>query len=333
MSGYQQALTHDRQARSPTQPHQPWYIGPMRALITHSMVAAALVAAFGAEAAPFLLDPRVVAKPGEHVLVGAGDIASCGSDGAEATARVVEQILARSANALAFTAGDNAYESGTLDEFRRCYAPSWGRFLERTVPVAGNHEYLTKGAAGHFAYFGKRAGDALAPWRSIAKGAWTVLLLDSNCREVGGCAPGSPQARWLATELSRTAKTKCTVAIWHHPRFSSGLHGADASVEPLWSMLEQAGAELVIAGHDHTYERFLPLRADGTRDDVKGLVSLVVGTGGRQAYPLLRDASGSALRFTGVPGVLVLFLDDDGYRAYFVDTTGKVRDAVSGRCR
>lgn len=296
----------------------------------------ALLLALDVAAAPVALDARVVPKPGEHVLVGAGDIADCsGTGAADATARIVEQVLAGSAFALAFTAGDNAYQRGTLDEFRRCYAPTWGRFLDRTVPVAGNHEYLTDGAAGHFAYFGKRAGDARTPWRSITKGDWKVLLLDSNCKEVGGCGPASPQATWLAAELSASPRAKCTVAVWHHPRFSSGLHGDDTRVEHLFALLDDASAELVIAGHDHSYERFVSLRANGELPPATGagLVSFVVGTGGRKEYPLLHDAKGSAIRFTGVPGVLVLFLDNDGYRAFFIDTAGRVRDEVAGRCR
>lgn len=282
-----------------------------------------------ASAVELQLDPRVVPKPGEHVLVGAGDIADCRGTAAEDTARVVEAVLARSANALAFTAGDNAYDSGTLSEFQRCYAPTWGRFLERTAPVAGNHEYNTRGAAGHFAYFGKRAGSLKKPWRALTKGAkgtWRVLLLDSNCDEVGGCAPGSPQARWLATELSRTPKAKCTVAIWHHPRFSSGPHGNDARTAPLLNQLTSAGAELVITGHDHHYERIAPVD-DGMP------VSFVVGTGGRQPYPIVGSAPGSDVRIGGVHGVIVVFLDDDGWRAYFVDTAGKVRDQAAGRCK
>ena len=242
------------------------------------------------------LDARVVPKAGEHVLVGAGDIADCRGTAADATAKIVEAVLARSANALAFTAGDNAYSNGTLEEFRRCYAPTWGRFLERTAPVAGNHEYNTKGAAGYFAYFGKRAGSRETPWRALTKGAWQVLLLDSNCDEIGGCAPGSPQARWLATELSRTSKAKCTVAIWHHPRFSSGPHGNDARTEGLWKMLVDANAELVVTAHDHHYERLVAV--EGT------IPSFVVGTGGRQPYPLVGNAPGTAVRIGGVPGVI-----------------------------
>jgi acid phosphatase type 7 len=273
---------------------------------------------------PIVLDARVVPKPGEHVLVGAGDIADCNGTAADATARVVEAVLAHSANALAFTAGDNAYSNGSLDDFQRCYAPTWGRFVERTAPVAGNHEYNTKGAAGHFAYFGKRAGSKDKPWRALAKGAWQVLLLDSNCDEVGGCAPGSPQARWLATELSRTPKAKCTVAIWHHPRFSSGPHGNDARTDALWKLLVDAKAELVVTGHDHHYERIEAVEG--------GLPSFVVGTGGRQPYPVVGATAGSAVRIAGVPGVIVLFLDDAGWRAFFVDTTGKVRDEATGTC-
>lgn len=270
-----------------------------------------------------VLDPRVAPKAGEHVLVGAGDIADCRSTTADATAKIVEAVLARSANALAFTAGDNAYENGTLEEFNRCYAPTWGRFVDRTAPVAGNHEYNTKHAVGHFAYFGKRAGSRDEPWRALTKGAWQVLLLDSNCDEVGGCAPGSPQARWLATELSRTSKAKCTVAIWHHPRFSSGPHGNDARTQGLWQQLVDAKAELIITGHDHHYERL---------HSARGTTSFVVGTGGRHAYPVVGAAPGSVVRIGGVPGVIVVFLDDDGWRAFFVDTAGKVRDEATGKC-
>jgi hypothetical protein len=285
------------------------------------------------------LDPRVLPKAGDHVLVGAGDIADCRGTAAADTAAIVEAVLARSANALAFTAGDNAYESGGLREYQRCYAPTWGRFLERTAPVAGNHEWKTPGASGHFGYFGRRAGTAEQPWRALTKGAWRVLLLDSNCLEVGGCAPGSPQARWLATELSRTPKAKCTVAIWHHPRFSSGPHGNDPRSAPLWRMLDDAGAELVLSGHDHHYERLGPRDAEGASPAASspaaggGLASFVVGTGGRQAYPVVGDAPGSVVRLGGVPGVIVVFLEDDGWRAYFVDTRGAVRDEASGRCR
>ena len=128
----------------------------------------------------------------------------------------------------------------------------------------------------------------------------------------------------MATELSRTPKAKCTVAIWHHPRFSSGPHGNDARTEGLWRSLVEAHAELVVTGHDHHYERLASVAGAPT--------SFVVGTGGRQPYPVVGNAPGSAVRIAGVPGVIVLFLEDDGWRAFFVDTEGKVRDEATGKC-
>jgi 3',5'-cyclic AMP phosphodiesterase CpdA len=267
------------------------------------------------------------------VLVGAGDIAACESDGDEATATLVEDVLRRaSPQSRVFTAGDNVYPTGSADSFKRCYLPSWGRFLNETLPVAGNHDWMTPNAAGYFATFGPRAGTAETPWRSVKVGGWRVILLDSNCDEVGGCGEGSRQLSWLRNELSRSPP-KCTVVIWHHPFKSSGPHGSDPRTKPLWAALFAGGADLVIAGHDHLYERFAPADQEGNSAGT-GIVSFVAGTGGVSSYPTRPAvAEGSVKIQTGKPAVLMLILEDGGYRFHALSTDRNVLDSGSGRCR
>jgi acid phosphatase type 7 len=267
------------------------------------------------------------------VLVGAGDIAACGSDGAERSARLVEVMLeSASPKSRAFTAGDNVYPTGAPEDFRDCYLPTWGRFLKDTLPVAGNHDWMTPEAAGYFATFGPAAGSPKAPWRAVSVGSWRVILLESNCDDVGGCDEGSPQHAWLEAELAGTP-SRCTLAIWHHPLASSGPHGPDARTRALWTTLDRAGAELVIAGHDHIYERFGPLSADGAKADA-GLRSFVIGTGGAGAYAINAiPHAGSEVRLSGEPAVLALFLKDGGYRWRAIGASGRVLDEGEASCR
>ena len=180
-----------------------------------------------------------------------------------------------------FTLGDNAYDSGSPAEFRDCYDPTWGRVKDRTeLPVAGNHDYGTPNAAGYRDYFGKRATPDGETWYSRDIGDWHVVVLDANCTEIaGGCGPGSPQLQWLRQDL-RQSDARCTLAMWHQPRFSSGEHGNDPSVAPFWNVLYDAGADLILNGHDHDYERFAPQDPNGNRDKDHGIVEIVVGTGG-----------------------------------------------------
>ncbi|MCH7718695.1 MAG: metallophosphoesterase, partial [Chloroflexi bacterium] len=153
------------------------------------------------------------------MLVGAGDIASCASSGDEATADLLDGIAGT-----VVTFGDNAYQSGTESEFADCYEPTWGRHKARTRPAPGNHDYITPGASGYFEYFGAAAGDPSKGYYSYDLGAWHVIAINSNCSQVGGCDAGSPQEQWLRADLAESP-TSCTVAYWHHPRFSSSLHG------------------------------------------------------------------------------------------------------------
>jgi hypothetical protein len=259
------------------------------------------------------------------VLIAAGDIAACDSQGDEATAALV---AAREGTVAAL--GDTVYESGTPAEYASCYAPSWGRFKDRTRPAPGNHEYSTRNAVGYFGYFGAAAGPAGQGWYSYDLGEWHIVVLNSNCGV--GCAAASPQGRWLRADLARHP-ARCTLAYWHHPRFSSGIHGSTPDMADLYGILYEAGADVVLAGHDHDYERFAPLDPNGAPDLERGIRSFVVGTGGDSFYPIFGQLPGSEVRYSSSFGVLVLTLEPTAYRWEFVTVPGSdFRDAGTGAC-
>lgn len=251
------------------------------------------------------------------VLVGAGDIADCSSSGDEATANLLENIPGT-----IFTTGDNAYEYGTAAQFKDCYDPSWGRHKARTKPVPGNHEYYTPAASGYFEYFGPAAADPEEGYYAYDAGEWRVYALNSMCEEAGGCGPDSPMLKWLEDDLASNAG-KCTLAYFHHPLFSSGEHGNQVKMRPTWDALYAAGAEVVVNGHDHSYERFAPQRPDGTRDGERGLREFVVGTGGKESYPFKEVKPNSLVRNTGTDGVLKLTLKPGSYDWRFVPVAGE----------
>jgi PKD repeat protein len=257
------------------------------------------------------------------VLVGAGDIAECGSTADDATAALLDGI-----GGTVFTLGDNAYPDGTSRQYLECYAGSWGRHRSRTRPAPGNHEYNTRNAAGYFDYFGAAAGSPAEGYYSYEAGTWHVIVLNSSiARE-----PGSAQERWLRADLAAHANV-CTLAYWHHPRFSSSSHGGDASVAPFWDALYAAGADVVLAGHDHVYERFAPQTPSGKADAQRGVRAFVVGTGGKNAYGFGRPAPNSEVRNSGTPGVLKLTLTSGAYAWEFVPAAGYgFRDSGSGSC-
>lgn len=263
--------------------------------------------------------------PGDSVVVlAAGDVASCRTPGDEATAAILDTIPG-----LVLALGDNAYFDGSAAEYRDCYAPAWGRFLGRTRAAPGNHDYHTPGAAAYFAYFGERAGPPGRGWYSFDVGAWHVVSLNTSAR----MTPGSEQERWLRADLA-AHPTRCTLAVLHHPRFSSGLHGDNRSVIPLWRALHQAGVDLVLSGHDHVYERFLRMDPDGRPDPERGIRQFVVGTGGAHHVGFYRRAPGSQARLSGRWGVLKLTLRADRYEWEFVDATdGRARDHGEDPCR
>jgi len=261
------------------------------------------------------------------ILTGAGDIADCNLSGANDTSN----LLINQAGTI-FTAGNNAYPNGSAAEFAACYDPTWGRVKDRTLPAPGDHDYQTSRATGYHAYFGTSATPDGTTWYSTDLGAWHVIVLDSNCARIGGCDPASPQGRWLAADLTTSARTRCTVAIWNQPRFSSGVYGNDAEVGPFWDQLIAAHADLVINGHDDDYERFAPQDASGHEDRTAGLRQFVVGTGGTMLQGFTHEAANSEFRLAGVWGVIRLTLHPANYDWEFLPTTGQITDSGSDLC-
>jgi hypothetical protein len=222
---------------------------------------------------PFPVPETALAQTGDPVLVGAGDIANCNKTADEATARLLDNI-----SGTIFTVGDHAYPDGTAAQFSDCYGPNWGRHKNRTRPSPGNHDYHVSGAAGYFNYFGAAAGDPAMGYYSYNLGAWHIIALNSEISH----SAGSAQEQWLRADLAANPNI-CTLAYWHAPRFSSGQHGNKASSQALWQALYEYGADVVLNGHDHIYERFAPQNPNG-QADARGIREFVVGTGGAALY-------------------------------------------------
>jgi hypothetical protein len=266
--------------------------------------------------------------PADPVLVGAGDIADCKAlSGAAKTALLLDHI-----EGTVFAIGDTAYESGAPKEFEDCYAPTWGRHKARTRPAVGNHEYRTDFANGYYNYFGAAGGDPTKGYYSYDLGQWHVVVANSNCKQVGGCKAGSPQEQWVRQDLAEHP-APCTVAMWHHPRYSSGDHGDDKSMRDIWKALYDAGADVVLSGHDHDYERFAPQDADSKEDPARGIRQFVVGTGGRDLYKWRHKVPGSEVKDNETFGVLKMTLHDDGYDWEFIPVEGQsFTDSGSAKC-
>jgi hypothetical protein len=270
-------------------------------------------------------------KTDDPVLVGAGDVASCDDlSGAYATAKLIEKIPGT-----VFVVGDLAYPDGSDENFSKCYEPTWGRFKDRTRPAPGNHEYHSDGASGYARYFGAAAGDPKKGYYSYDLGTWHIIALNSECAEVGGCDAASPQGIWLKQELEEKHKNGCTLAYFHRPLFSSGgKHGNDPTMKPFWDMLYHAGADVVINGHDHNYERFAPQDPEGKADASYGIREFVVGSGGKNSHRILGVVkANSEARNDDTFGVLKLTLHTKSYDWEFVPESGKTfMDSGSGNC-
>jgi acid phosphatase type 7 len=281
-----------------------------------------------ASASPEPATPSL-ASPSEDdpVLVGAGDIGDCKSDNDEATAALLDDIAGT-----VFTLGDNAYPDGTAAQFEDCYDPTWGRHKQRTRPIPGNHDYHTKGASAYLDYFGKAAVNADGdPWYSYDLGEWHIIALDSECEETNDCVRDSKQGRWLTADLA-ASDAMCTMAMWHVPRFSSGFHSNDNDLDEFWRILYDAGADVILNGHDHDYERFAPQDPDAVEDRVRGIRAFVAGTGGTTLRPFEELAANSELRAARIHGVLKFTLHPTTYEWEFIPTTGDFRDSGSARC-
>ena len=250
------------------------------------------------------------------VFVGAGDISSCHNDGDEQTASLLDGI-----QGTVFTLGDNAYGDGSAENYASCYAPTWGRHRDRTRPVPGNHDYNTPGASGYFNYFGPSVGDPSQGYYSYDLGTWHIIALNSNCEDIGGCGDNSAQVAWLRADLA-AHPAQCTLAYEHHPRFSSSKHGNDDELQPIWTVLYDNGADVVLSGHDHVYERFAPQDPTGQSDPDRGIRQFVVGTGGAGLYEFKDIKPNSEVQNNETHGVLKMTLEPGSYTWEFVPVAG-----------
>jgi hypothetical protein len=256
-----------------------------------------------------------------ETFVGAGDIGQCTNGGApDLTARLLDTITGT-----VFALGDNAYPSGTAQDYETCYDVSWGRHKGRTRPVAGNHEYDSPAATPYYEYFGFNAGPPGVGYYSYELGNWHIIALNSNL-PVGR---SSAQAAWLRNDLAARA-ARCTLAYWHFPLFSSSKHGNIEQMRELWRILFDAGADVVLSAHDHVYERFAPQTPDGAADPMRGIREFVVGTGGAPPYPFVDMKENSEARLSTL-GVLKLSLKAGGYDWTFIPVSG-IGDSGSAVC-
>jgi hypothetical protein len=298
------------------------------------IMAGALVAGFVAYAltsgstAPRDAQPVPVAQAGsDPVILAAGDIADCTTPNDELTADLLDTLAGT-----ILTLGDLAYENGSTADFDNCYDPTWGRHFGRTKPSPGNHEYNTANAAPYYAYFGAAAGDPTKGYYSFDIGTWHIVSLNSNCNFIGGCGVNSPQQLWLKNDL-RTHPAACTLAYWHHPRFSSGSHGNNSFMQAMYQTLYDYGADVVLAGHDHHYERLKPQTATGVEDAAYGVRQFVVGTGGRTLYTLGTIKPNTEIRDNTSYGVLQMTLHATSYDFSFLPAAGSsFTDTGSGTC-
>jgi hypothetical protein len=297
-------------------------------------------------------------------LVGAGDIAECSPDNnAKATAALLANIPGT-----VLDLGDNVYPDGTPRQYANCYdnyrlfdgsvfdakrTSWWGKYKERTMPVLGNHEYhSSKVAQPYFDYFGAVNGfkDPPAPvpnttrnpgltpgkgYCSYDRGSWHIVALNSNCNKVGGCEKTSPQGKWLRNNLANTTNKKCTLAYFHHPLFSTGNNIPNPNVKPLWQILYDNHADVILNGHAHRYERYAPLTPGGKTDLHSGIRQFVAGTGGApEGSEIYYDqAPGVKVVETGTSGVLKLDLSAGSYRWTFVPIEGQTfTDSGTDEC-
>jgi 3',5'-cyclic AMP phosphodiesterase CpdA len=255
-------------------------------------------------------------------VLAAGDIGMCGRPEVQQTARLVAGLEGE-----VILAGDIAYPQGTAANFRDCFDPSWGQFRPRWHPVPGNHEYESAGAAPYFTYFGAAAGPAGLGYYSFAAGDWLILMLNSNVP----ATLGSPQWEFVRAALEGQ-RTPCTMAVWHHPLFSSGPNGNNTFMRDMWALLEASRVEIVFSGHDHLYERFARQTSEGASDPVNGIRQITAGTGGAELYSFVRAAQNSEERIMR-NGVVRFTLRPAQVDWEFLGIDGSVSDRGLDTCR
>jgi hypothetical protein len=284
----------------------------------------------------------------DPVVAAAGDIACDPADprfaagvgtGAFCRQRQTSDLLLRMDLAAILAPGDLQYEDATLWKFQQSFDVTWGRLKPLIRPAPGNHEYADPGATGYFDYFngpGQESGPAGRRdkgYYGFDVGTWHVVALNSECGRVGGCDAEAPQEGWLRADLAAHPAT-CTLAFWHHPRFTSGRHGAEGTTMlPVWNALYEAGVDVVVNGHEHFYERFAPQTPAGAPDPTRGIRQFTVGTGGRSRFGYATLAPNSELRENRTSGVLKLTLGEGRYGWEFVSApTGRVLDSGETTC-
>ena len=271
-----------------------------------------------------------VQPSGAPVIAAAGDIACAPGYRAGASCRhksVSDKILADSEVKAVLVLGDAQYNAGTLANFMASYHPTWGRFRAKTRPVPGNHEYGTPAAAGYFDYFGSRAGDRRKGYYAFDVGSWRFYAINS---ERDTSANGA-QLAWLKRDLAANPR-KCVAAYWHRPRWSSGSsHGNNPHMAPFFKALYDANAELVLSGHDHNYERFVPLNPAGMRDDARGVVQIVSGLGGKNHYQVAGRSTTAAKDQTSF-GYSRLTLHPGQVDISYVPAVGTYKDSSRLTC-
>lgn len=272
--------------------------------------------------------PTHTPTPESIQLIGAGDIAYCGPAdlGDEATA----DILERFPSAVVFTAGDNVSGEGRLVEYKNCFGPTWGRFLEHLHPSPGNHDFMANTGAAYYEYFGGAAGQPGQGYYSYDLGDWHIVSLNSNCDAIA-CGPNSAQAAWLRKDLAANEK-QCKLLYWHHPRYSSGISGNYGPVSFFWRIALEHGADVVISGHDHGYERFAPQDGDGNADP-DGIRQFVVGTGGSELRDFGQIKPNSEIRDNSTYGLILFKLYPGKYEWEFIPVEGgSFSDRGAGQC-
>jgi acid phosphatase type 7 len=326
-----------------TQDGRPRHVALLRRACALLCLAASPACRPAERVIPDAPDAGAVPEGDVVTFVGAGDIANCSDPYAERTSELLDGIPGG-----VFTLGDNAYHDGSLDDYLDCYEPTWGRHRRRTHPTLGNHDYHVPHAGAYFAYFGASAGKPFEGRHSYDIGRWHVVSLNSNCydgrvlndidvdavtADFGGCGLDSPQADWLRRDLADHPNA-CTIAMWHHPRFSSGYQGGLPGLADLWSILVDHGVDIVLNGHDHDYERFAPQLEDGTRDDARGIREFTVGTGGAPLRALRETQPNSEVQQATTHGVLRLTLRPDDYDWEFVPAPDEppFTDKGTGKC-
>jgi acid phosphatase type 7 len=263
-------------------------------------------------------------------LLAVGDISTCGNLGAFITAGILQNQLEQNPNSKLALLGDIAYERGTEAEFK-CFDAAYGQFKNISYPSPGNHEYYSPNATGYYAYYGSRAGNPKQGYYTYKLGNWRIYALNSNCDSIGGCDKNSPQIKWLKQTLLSNP-SQCSLAYWHHPRFSSGRHGNAAFMQDMWALVAKAGVEIVLSGHDHTYERFAPLDSSG-KPNPKGTRAFVIGTGGRSFYAFSNPQAHSQIKQNSSLGVTKFVLEPNGYSWEFIAASGSnFKDSGTGKC-